>query len=140
MPRLPAKSIIIQWREPEAPSYWLLYLRRGGPLVPARIFWADHEPGNEENKRDRWPTAHLAGEIAGKWVDPREIWLRVLQRETEPNHWKVARPLIPKDGLTAEQEYFYLVSEMSWLKENDVTHPLAKPYKPVVLRDLQLPW
>jgi hypothetical protein len=140
MARLPAKNIVIQWREPEAPSYWCVYSRRDGVLVPARIFWADHEPGNEENKLDRWPLPFLAAEIAGRWVDPKELWLRVLQRETEPNHWKCAHPMIPKEDLTPEQEYDFQMKDMAWLKENDRTHPLAQPHKPVNLSSLPLPW
>ncbi len=101
---------------------------------------ADHEPGNEENKLDRWPIPFLAGEIGGRWVDPKEIWLRVLQRETEPNHWKCAMPIIPKDGLTPAEEYQYQLALLEYAKQNDVTHPLAKPYKPVNLAALPLPF
>jgi hypothetical protein len=44
-------------RQPErlVPGYWQVRLHRRGPWVPARSYWADHEPGNPENKRDRWP-------------------------------------------------------------------------------------
>jgi hypothetical protein len=126
-------------REPEV-GYWLLYSRRDGVLLPARIWLCNHEPGDPENILDRWPIPFLAGEIGGKWVEPAEIWYRVLRRETEPNHWKCAHPIIPKEGLTLHQEFLFLMSEMAWLKENDRTHPLARPNKPVSLAALPLPF
>jgi hypothetical protein len=140
MPRLPAEPFTINWREPEVPSYFMLYIKRGSVLVPARIWMADHEPGEPNNKRDRWPREHIAGEIAGKWVDPLDIWERFLLGETRPNHWKCARPLVPKDGLTVSQEYEYQLALLRHAREREPANPLARPWKEVDLRTLPLPF
>ncbi len=135
--RLPAIDLTIQWREPEVPSYWWLYSRRGGVLLPSRIFICDFEPGDEKNKLDR---PFLAGQVGEQWENPKEIWMRVLRREIEPNHWSCALPMIPQEGLTPCQEHQYQMAILAWIKENDITHPLAKPYKPVNLAALPLPF
>jgi hypothetical protein len=137
-PALP-HPLEINWREPEV-GFWMVYARQGSVLVPSRIFWCDWEPGNEENKLDRWPIPFLAGEIAGRWVDPADIWERVLLRETRPNHWRCAHPLVPQDGLTVAEEYEYRVALLTHAKEHRPTSPLAKPYKPVDLSQLPVPF
>lgn len=103
---LPADPFTITWREPE-PSFWMLYHVRGGVLVPARIWWCDHEPGRPDNKLDRWPIPFLAAEIAGRWCEVYDVWWRVCLRDSRPGHWKCAHPMAPKDGLTEEEEYAY---------------------------------
>jgi hypothetical protein len=139
LPALPTQKITVEWRDPE-PGYWMMYVVRGGVTVPARIWWCNHEPGNEENALDRWPIPFLAGEIGGKWLDPKEIWLRVLMRDSAPNHWRCAQPMRPKEGLTEEEEYRHLMNDMAWLKKNEPGDPHAKPYKPVKLSTLPLPF
>ena len=51
-------------------SFFLMRLVRRGPLMPVRFWDCDHEPGNPENKRDRWPSLIRAAEVAGEWFDP----------------------------------------------------------------------
>jgi hypothetical protein len=133
----PAKPhpLEVRWREPE-PGFWFLYARRGAVWVPARIWLCDHAPHEPDNLRDRWPVAHLAGEIGGRWVDPTDIWRRVLLRETNPGHWSCAQPLVPKDGLTVAEEYEYQMALLEHAKERG-----AMPTRPIVkLRQLVLPW
>jgi hypothetical protein len=101
-------------------GYFLIRLGRGRPLVPARIYWRDHEPGNEENKLDRWPLPALAGEIIGRYCDPVEVWTG---RDREP--------LQPPAGYTVERWYQYLVDDASWAKEHAPETPIAKPWRKV---------
>ena len=48
------------------PAHFMMRARRNGPLVPARLWLCDFEPGSPENKLDRgrlspYPRADLAG-------------------------------------------------------------------------------
>jgi hypothetical protein len=135
MPRLPADPFVINWRDPEC-GFWMLYIKRGSFLVPARIWLCDHEPGEPDNKRDRWPHEHLAAEIAGRWVETYDVWWRVLLRETRPGHWKCAQTLRPEDGLTERQEYEYRMAVLQYEK----SERNARPDRPVDLKRLQLPF
>ena len=127
-PALP-HPLEVNWRPIET-GHWFLYARRGSAWVPARIWWCPHEPGDEENILDQ---PFLSGEIAGRQVDPaRDIWMRVLLCETNPGHWSCAQAMVPKDGLTVEEEFAY---QMHLLKGGHTqTKPIAK------LRTLALPF
>jgi hypothetical protein len=138
--RLPAKPFTIEGGDKPEPGFWMMYVVRGGVLAPARIWICDHAPYEPENKRDRWPASHLAAEIAGRWVEVYDVWWRVCLRNSYPNHWKCAHPLIPQDGLTVEQEYEYQVALLDHAKKHEPDHPLARPYKPVTLARLPLPF
>ena len=39
------RDYLCEHRELLVPGYWAIKLRTGGPPVPARSFWCDHEPG-----------------------------------------------------------------------------------------------
>ena len=144
----PAKPhpLEIRWREPE-PGYWLLYARKGARRVPARIFirpmWLAKLVGfmKQEGRRypelDSWVVSHLAGEIAGRWIDDvADIWTRVLLGEQKPGHWSCAYPLVPKDGLTVEEEYLYQMSVLEYEKKRG-----DSPAQPITkLRELSLPF
>lgn len=104
--------------------------------MPSRIFLCNHEPGEPDNLRDRWPAEHLAAEIAGRWVEVYDVWWRVLLRETRPAHWKCAHPLVPKDGLSVEEEYEFLMADLAWRREKKG----LRIDKPIKLSTLELPF
>ena len=116
-------------RELLVPGYWAIKLRKRGPPVPARTMMIDHEPGNPENKLDRWPLPYLAGEIAGAVADPLDIF-------AAPLRW----PLQPRGGLTVEREYAFQVADIrharQWRKED----PIANPRRRVRLGRMPIPF
>jgi len=105
------------------PGYWLIRRRKRAPQIPARTYLCDHEPGDEENKLDRWPLPILAGEIAGDVADPLDIFGA---RERVP--------LKPRPPLkTVEQEYAYRVQDMRHARIYRPDDPLAQPHRAVDL-------
>ncbi len=105
------------------PGHWLIRLRKMAPQIPARTYWCDHEPGNPENKRDRWPLRFLAGEIAGDVADPLDIFGA-----------RDRVPLKPRQPLkTPEQEYSYRCARMRHAKKYEPEDPLAQPYRAIDL-------
>ena len=112
------------------PGYWKLRLVRSGPFVPARIWLCDHEPFNEDNTLDRWPIPFPAGEVAGQWVDPREIWLRVIGDSVI---WKRVEPI-------DERVFKWMMKDMSWAKEYAPDDPIANPRRPANLSQLPIPF
>jgi hypothetical protein len=86
--------------EPE-PGYFRLRLVKGGPWVPARITWCDHEPDNPENILDTGP--YLAATIGARDVDPyyiRERGTRIDEAEYRWRmdlwNWALANPGAPE--------------------------------------------
>lgn len=110
------------YRELVQPGYFLIRLVRHGPMIAARIYWCDHEPGNPENKLDRWPIPFLAGEVAGEDVDPLGIWL--------------ARDRTPIDSA----EYRFRDADRRWVEEFAPHEPLAKPLRKADLMQAPLPF
>lgn len=107
-------SEIRRFDDPQ-PSFCLLRAVKRGPFVPARIYWTLSEPGVPENVLDRGGKPFLAAEIAGRTVDPLDLWQRVWEMEID------------------EAEYNFRMAEMEWMKKHHPTDPLANPYKPVRL-------
>jgi len=97
--------------EPQ-PGFWLVRAVKGGPLVPARIYWCDHEPGEPDNKLDRWPLPFLAAELAGKVADVERVW---------------TMRGIP----ISEDEYRYRVADQAWARAHAPEEPVAQPYLPI---------
>jgi len=122
---------------PPEPGFWLVYLKRGARHVPARIWLCDHEPYNVENKLDRWPIPFLAAEIAGRWVEVWQVWDHVCLMTENPQHWRAAVPIEPRDGLTIEEEYAYQMSLLDWRQQNEGVSP-TKPIRR--LTELELPF
>ena len=91
------------------PGWWMLRLRASAPEVPAMIAVLDHEPGDPDNKLDRWPLP-LWAEIAGQLADPLTVWA---QRK---------RPISP-------EEYAYQRALCLWTREHAPDEPLAQPRK-----------
>lgn len=100
------------------PGFWQIRLRKGGPWVPARTFWCDHEPGEPDNKLDRWPLPYLAGEIIGEPADALDII---------GSRWR--RELTAEAGLTDLQEYLYQVALCRHAADYEAAarEPLAAP-------------
>lgn len=103
------------------PGHWLVRLVRGGPLVPARIFWAQttHEPGNPENLMERSP--FLAAEVGGDVVEVDSVWHR-------------------RGTPITEAEYRYRLAEMQWATEHAPAEAIAKPRQPVDFTAIPLPF
>jgi hypothetical protein len=116
-------------RELLVPGHWVIKLRKHAPLIPARTFWCDHEPGNPENKLDRWPLPFIAGEIAGDIADPLDIFGA-----------RDRAPLEPRGGLTIEQEYAYRVADIRHARRWRPDHPIANPTRRVVLSRMPIPF
>lgn len=91
------------------PGAWLVRLVRGGPLVPARIFWCDHEPGEPDNKLDQ---PFLDAEINGKRVDPLKLW-------------EMRGRAVPLN------EIAYRDALRKWAQENAPDDPAANPDQPI---------
>lgn len=124
MTRLPYRGPAIgQARRIDRPEvgFWVVRLVRGGPAIPARIFWAQttHEPGNPENVMDR--PRFLAAEIGGEVAEVDDVWLR-------------------RGTPITEAEYRFRVADMRWAREHAPTEAVAKPRQRVDFAALPLPF
>lgn len=99
------------------PGYYKTKLVRGGPWVPARIWWEPPLDPVTGELLDRPPM--LLAERAGKPVDPYELWPHVAGREI------------------SEAEYRYLVDDAAWCQEWAPHEPQARPRERVDLNELQ---
>jgi hypothetical protein len=119
-------------------TYYIVRERRDGPLVPARLQWLDHEPGEPANKLDRGCLSifpHV--DIAGVYVPPERLLERLFtasegRRALAPRHWKYAMPV-------SEQEYRLRIDRIRWAERNAPDHPILKPNRPVEADNLPLP-
>lgn len=121
------------------PQYFMLRLRRTGPLVPARLWWCDHEPGEPNNKLDRGRLSVFpCADVAGAEVPPEQVLERLWSLTTGgrpgivPTHWKYPEPI-------TEAEYRYQVARLEWAKRNRPTDPALQPRREVNPADLPLP-
>ena len=140
-----------------APRHYLIRLRRDGPLVPARLQWLDHEPGEPTNKLDRGALVPFpAVDIAGKEVEPELLIERVI---FQPNrrgdmlkqpaslladflaqpggsapltHWRYAQPI-------SEAEYRHQLTKRSWAAIHRPRHPVLQPRQRVDPQQLPIP-
>jgi hypothetical protein len=111
------------------PAYYLMRVRRGGPLVPARLQYIDHEPGEPDNKRDRWPPEIPFVDIAGEVRTPEELLERfgVIQ-----GHWRTLEPI-------TEAEYRFRLRHMRWAETHQPEHPTVRPRRKADPRTYPLP-
>lgn len=139
------------------PAYYLLRVRRDGPLVPARFWLCDHDPADPANKLDRGRLSpYPRAEIAGREVEPEVlldrigIWARrgdrillpfeVVAALADPTqqtprpegHWAHAT-LIPK------AEYDYRLAHIEWLRRHRPADPRVHPNRPLKPSELPLP-
>ena len=117
----PADAMLARRIDRPEPGHWIVRLVRGGPAVPARIFWAQttHEPGNPENVMER--SRFLAAEIGGEVAEVDDVWLR-------------------RGTPITEAEYRYRVAEMQWAKEHAPNEAVAKPRQRADFSALPLPF
>ena len=137
--------------------YFLLRLTRDGPLVPARLRWIDHEPGEAENKLDRGRIVPFPiADIAGAEADPEIILDRIGVRRPRGDagimahearaaladvaslvprpltHWAHAQPI-------TEAEYTFQFRRMRWAENNRPDDPVLKPRGRVDPMQMPLP-
>lgn len=108
------------------PCYYLLRVKRDGPLVPARLQWLDHEPGVPENKLDRGRfSVYPAADIAGAEVDPELLFDRLFSHDDPrpgiaATHWKYPEPI-------SEAMYRWHFERMRWAERNRPDDPVLRP-------------
>ena len=111
------------------PQYFMLRIQRHGPLVPARIQWLDHEPGEPGNPRDSWPAVIPQVDIAGEVVPPEDLTDRF---HWPAGHWKYAQPV------TAAQ-YRHAFDRLRWAERNRPEDPTLRPRRRVSADQILLP-
>ena len=112
------------------PSHFLMRVTRLGPLVPAKLWLDDAEPGEPTNKLDRGRfSIYPRAEIAGKEVPPEQVSDRAAWPQ---GHWKYAQPI-------TEVEYRYQVSRLGWAAKHRPGDPTLAPRKPVDTAQMALP-
>lgn len=109
--------------------HFIMRLTRYGPLVPARLIELDHEPGEPDNKRDRWPAMILCADIAGEVVPPEQLTERFYW---QPPHWKHVKEI-------SQREYEHLFALMRRAETDDPTAPVLRPRQRVRAADVPLP-
>jgi hypothetical protein len=111
------------------PRYFILRLTRFGPLLPARLHEIDHEPGEPDNPRDRWPPTVLEADIAGERLPPEELTDRFFWPAA---HWKHAEPV-------TEAVYRYHFERMRRAESSGESNPMLRPRQRVRAADVPLP-
>ncbi len=123
-------------------QHFLMRVRRDGPLVPAMLWWCDHDPADPANKLDRgrlsiYPRAAIAGEeveperilerlgllpLSGDQVaTPDQILARLAQAEPPPvTHWKWCQPV-------SEAVYQHHFSRLRWAERHRPNDPALNP-------------
>ena len=94
-----------------APGWWIVRRGPGYPETPAMLARIEHEPGNPDNRLDRWPPWIWIAEMAGRPCDPYDV---VLCREKRP---------------IGEAEYRYQRALCAWAQEWDARDPRLRPYR-----------
>lgn len=114
----------------QPPAYFVLRVVRDGPLVPARLWWCDHEPQEPDNKLDRGRLSVFPrADIADVEVPPEEL----IERTWAPlGHWKYAEP-------TTATDYDYRVRMLRWAERNNRSDPGLAPRKTIAPGQLELP-
>jgi hypothetical protein len=120
------------------PVYFILRVRRDGPLLPARLWWCDTEPGVPDNKLDRGRfSIYPRAAIGGDEVDPELIFDRTMSHRDlrpgyPPRHWKYAQPI-------SEERYRSEFDRLRWAERNRPAHPVLQPRRKVDPAQLPLP-
>lgn len=139
------------------PAHFLMRARRDGPLVPARLWLCDFEPGEPDNKLDRgrlcpYPRADVAGiEVPPEQVlDRLGVWRRrgdwtmlpheVVAALADPGqqtprpvgHWAYAAPI-------SAEAYARRVRELQVASARQPLHPGLRPRERVEPKQLAVP-
>jgi hypothetical protein len=101
--------------QPE-PGYFFTRFVRGGPKVPARIWWSIATDPETGESLDRSPM--LLAEIGGQPTDPFSLWPRVCGQA------------IPK------AEFDFLTAQADWCSRYAPHEPAANPNQPINLAEL----
>ncbi len=113
------------------PRHFMLRAVRFGPLVPARLWFCDHDPADPSNKLDRGRlSVYPRADMAGVECDPDELrdwWLCVA-----PGHWRYPQPV-------TEVEYRYQLAKIRWAETARPGDPALRPRAKVDPAQLPLP-
>lgn len=126
-------------------GWWMVRCCRGCPEVAARIFLADHEPGQPDNHMPDRP--FLQGQIGLDPTPPGEVWVMLEYCEASPaDRALMERPLSLRTDVAAgrvarattapmarwkrerarritEAEYEAQIRWLQWAAKNAPTHP-----------------
>jgi hypothetical protein len=118
--------------------YFVMRVVRGGPLVPARLWFCDSEPGVPENKLDRGRLSlYPRADIGGVEVEPEQLADRLFSLTDPrpahpPTHWRYA-------ASCSEAEYRWRLDSMRWAEQHQHDHPVLQPRKRLAAADLPVP-
>jgi len=134
--------------------HFLLRCYRATALVPARLRWISHEPGEPDNHLDRgrlspFPLVEVAGRSVppefllerlgmlatnGDVVQPADVLLaRLAVASPIPvTHWKYPQPI-------GRAEYDYQIARLGWAERNRPSDPTLRPRQPVDPNTFQPP-
>ena len=118
--------------------HFVMRVARYGPLVPARLWFCDSEPGVPENKLDRGRLSlYPRADIGGVEVDPEQLADRLYSMTDPtpahpPSHWRFAKAI-------SEAEYRWRLDSLRWLEQTRPDDPQLKPRRRLAASDLPLP-
>ena len=118
--------------------YFLLRVTRYGPLVPARLWWCDSEPGVPDNKLDRgrlslYPRADIGGlEVEPELLADRLFSMTDPRPAHPPTHWRFAK------AITAE-EYRWRFDALRRVEELRPDDPRLKTRRRLAAADVEVP-
>jgi hypothetical protein len=118
--------------------HFVMRVTRYGPLVPARLWWCDHDPADPANKLDRGRLSlYPRADIAGVEVEPEHLADRLYSMTDPtpahpPSHWRYAKPI-------SEAEYRFRFDSLRWIEQTRPDDPLLKPRRRLAAADLPLP-
>lgn len=139
-PRRPQGELVAVRALPRVqPTRWyLMRERRDGPLVPARVQWLDHEPGEPDNKLDRgYSSVFPQVDIAGTYVEPERLFERLYSAtDGRPaiasTHWKYPQPI-------TERDYRLALDRIRWAERHRPGDPTLRPRRRVTSEQIALP-
>jgi len=118
--------------------HFLLRVTRYGPLVPARLWWCDSEPGVPDNKLDRGRLSlYPRADIAGIEVEPDLLGDRLCSltdpRPANPiTHWRYAKPI-------SAEEYRWRFDALRRVEALRPDDPLLQTRRRLAAADVEVP-
>jgi hypothetical protein len=118
--------------------HFVLRVTRYGPLVPARLWFCDSEPGVPENKLDRgrlslYPRADIGGvEVPPELLADRLYSMTDPTPAHPPTHWRFAKPI-------SAEEYRWRLDSLRWAEQHRPDDPGLRPRRKLAAADLPLP-
>jgi len=113
------RAVGIEVEVPEEPQcgWYMRRLVKGGPHVPARIWYESETDADGELTGDEV----MRCEVNNKYEDPEEQWL-----------WLAGKPILPV-------EYDYLTAVRNYAVAHAPDEPLANPRRPIDWAKTELP-